>query len=396
MFDLSTPVKMAVLGLLLALLLPVAASAELSVDAVRIGKHPDKTRFVVELSESADYSIFTLADPYRVVIDLPELTWNPASAAKTPEGGAINSFRFGLFRPGNFRLVLDLSGPATVDRDFLLPPSQGSGYRLVVDLKRVTRAAFMRGVKSRMAAVPKVRTPRPVVAKPARRADNKKVVIIDAGHGGVDPGTIGVTGRREKDITLAFARELRDRMQRTGRYHVVMTRDRDIFVRLRDRVAKGRSSGGDLFISVHADSIKNRKVRGATVYSLSEKSSDAEAEALANKENRSDIIAGIDLTGESDEVTSILIDLAQRESMNYSATFANTLVPYLRKQAKVRKNAHRFAGFVVLKAPDVPSVLIELGYLSNRQDEKFLSSRRSRGGMVKAIIAAVDHYFQSS
>ena len=177
---------------------------------------------------------------------------------------------------------------------------------------------------------------------------------------------------------------------------MVLTRERDYFVRLRGRVAKGRQAGGDLFLSLHADSIKNSRTRGATVYTLSEKSSDAEAAALAAKENRADLIAGVDLANETDEVANILIDLAQRETMNLSARFANVLIEEMRKETKLLRKSHRYAGFAVLKAPDVPSVLIEVGYLSNRIDEGLLRKVSHRRKLARGVVRAVDRYFKQT
>jgi N-acetylmuramoyl-L-alanine amidase len=233
------------------------------------------------------------------------------------------------------------------------------------------------------------------VRQAPRRADGKRTVVLDAGHGGVDPGAIGATSTYEKDITLAMAREVRRQLEATGRYRVVMTRDSDVFVQLRDRVAKARSAQAELFVSIHADSIGSRDTRGASIYTLSETASDAEAAALAARENRADIIGGVDLSSERNrEVVSILIDLAQRETMNLSAALAGILVEELGRDIQlIPNNPHRFAGFAVLKAPDVPSVLVELGYLSNRHDEKLLTRPHHRGKVAGAIVRAIDHYF---
>jgi N-acetylmuramoyl-L-alanine amidase len=228
----------------------------------------------------------------------------------------------------------------------------------------------------------------------ARAPAAKRVVVIDAGHGGVDPGASGVDGTHEKDLVLALAKSLRDALEKSGKYVVVMTRDSDIFLSLKARVAVGRRARADLFISLHADSAPGSLVRGASVYTLSERASDKEAEALAKSENQSDIIAGVDLTNEADVVTSILIDLAQRETKNSAVKFAQVLVPELQRAGEVTQKSHRFAGFVVLKAPDVPSVLVEVGYLSNRQDESVMNTNRWRKRMADSIARAVDRYFR--
>jgi N-acetylmuramoyl-L-alanine amidase len=219
------------------------------------------------------------------------------------------------------------------------------------------------------------------------------VVVIDPGHGGVDPGTIGVSGAQEKDVVLAFARTLKEALEASGRYEVVMTRDKDVFLTLRDRVRVAREHKAELFIALHADSIRRSSVRGATVYTLSDKGSDAEAEALAQKENRADIIGGVDLGGESEEITGILIDLAQREAKSHSTYFAKQLARGMKPVTRFTSRPIRSAGFRVLKAPDVPSVLLELGYLSSSADEKLLTSKAWRNKVSKAVAGAVDDYF---
>jgi len=231
-------------------------------------------------------------------------------------------------------------------------------------------------------------------AKPAHRhGDGRPTIVIDPGHGGVDPGAIGVSGIYEKAITLSVARDLKEHLERTGRYHVRLTRDRDVFVRLRDRVSMARQYSADLFVSLHADVVKDPQIRGLSVYTLSQNASDGEAQALADKENKADLIAGIDLSHESADVANILIDLAQRETMNRSAGFAGEIVEELGRETPLLANTHRFAGFAVLKAPDVPAVLIEMGYLSNDVEERSLRQPEYRGKLSKAITRAVDRFF---
>lgn len=226
-----------------------------------------------------------------------------------------------------------------------------------------------------------------------KRADGKPVIVIDPGHGGVDPGAIGVSGIYEKYITLAVARELKGQLEKGGRYKVHLTRDRDIFIRLRERVTIGRQHGADLFISLHADSVGNPQLKGLSIYTLSQNASDSEAQALADKENKADLIAGIDLSHESADVANILIDLAQRETMNRSAVFAGGMVDEVGRETQLLGNTHRFAGFAVLKAPDVPSVLVELGYLSNETEERNLRQPEYRARLAKAIARSVDRFF---
>jgi N-acetylmuramoyl-L-alanine amidase len=236
------------------------------------------------------------------------------------------------------------------------------------------------------AAVPSAQAP--------RRLEGRPVIVLDPGHGGVDPGAIGIGGSHEKEITLAMAREIRRQLEATGKYRVQMTRDQDVFIRLRDRIAVARQYSADLFVSIHADSMGNRETRGASIYTLSENASDSEAAALAARENRADIIAGVDLSRESRDVTSILIDLAQRETSNHSISLARALVQEMGREVQLLPvNPHRFAGFAVLRAPDVPSVLIELGYLSNAQDEGQLNKPQYRQRVASGIVRSIDTYF---
>lgn len=367
------------------------AAAKPSVTGLRIGNTPESTRFVLDVSGDVKFSVFTLADPYRVVVDLPDMEWSMARTEADETKGLIARYRFGLFQPGNARLVLDLRKPAAVKQAFILPPQAGAGYRFVLDLEPVGRDRFMTSVQIPTAAPPKPMTE--IEPAPQKRVDGKRTVTIDAGHGGVDPGTIAADGTYEKEVTLAAAKELKKQLEKRGRYNVKLTRHRDIFIPLGERVEIGRRERSDLFISLHADAIANRSINGGTIYTLSETASDKEAAALASKENKADIIAGVDLGAGNPEVAEILIDLMQRETMNYSVEFASILIPRMERAIAMRTNSHRFAGFRVLKAPDVPSVLVEMGYLSNAQDTKFLKSTRGIEQVTSAIADAVDAYF---
>lgn len=366
------------------------AAAQPAVTGVRIGDHAQNTRFVIDVTREIDFQVFTLPDPYRVVIDTPELDWQAALAPEGKALGLIDRYRFGVFEPGQSRIVLDVSGPVKVARSFVLPPQGPYSHRIVIDLAPTDRKSFLaeRDKKPRSkksTAIPS--------GSPRQKANGRKVIVIDPGHGGVDPGTISKNGRYEKKVTLAAGQAVKRLLEKTGKYKVVMTRDRDMFIPLQQRVAIARQAGAELFLSLHADSIANRNIRGATVYTLSENASDKEAAALARKENKADIIAGVDLDGESALLTEILIDLMQRETMNYSAEFANILIPEMGRAVVMRTNSHRFAGFRVLKAPDVPSVLVEMGYLSNAKDVATLTSAAGVAKIAQAIARAVDAYF---
>ncbi|MSP52117.1 MAG: N-acetylmuramoyl-L-alanine amidase [Alphaproteobacteria bacterium] len=376
------------------------AVAEPVVSALRLGIHAEKTRIVVDLSDPVPFSIGLLANPYRVVIELPNVLWRVGSGASAKRG-LVESFTFVPASASQTRIVLTVAGPVRINQSFVLPPGEVVVYRLVVDISETTskdfRATAVQGSvesgarnEARVTAPSPARksTPERTTAKPLRR-----VIVLDPGHGGIDPGAISASGLYEKNLTLQFARELKVALEATGSIRAVLTREGDIFLRLRERIKVARAINAQLFISIHADSINDKGLRGASVYTLSETASDEEAAALAQRENRVDVIAGLDLTGEHDDVTNILIDLTQRESMNLSARYAGILVGELRKTAPLLRRSHRFAGFAVLKAPDVPSVLVELGYLSNGEDEKTLATRAGRKNYVDAIARAIDLYF---
>lgn len=386
--------------LLVALCLTLGAGtafAKPAITAVRLGVHPEKTRLVLEFSEEPSYRVFTLPDPARVVIDLPELDWQVAQDTLPPTKGLVSALRYGLFAPGASRIVLDITRPVGVQKVLVLPPRENSGHRLVVDLQAISPEVFAdparRITYTSRRPLPAPRAPTgPVLPPQMEEDDETPVIVIDPGHGGVDPGAIGAKGTNEKTLALNYARELKRQLEATG-FRVVMTRDKDVFLPLRQRFLVAQRAGAELFLSIHANTVKQNHVRGASVYTLSEKASDAEAAALARKENLSDIVAGVTFTEHSEDVNKILIDLAQRETMNLSKTFANVLVKELGQSVKLLRNTHRFAGFAVLKSPTVPSVLVEVGYISNPQEEQLLRSPAHKTKVAKSIVEAIKAYF---
>ena len=387
--------KVMAAGLGLALGLDLGgAVAETAATGVRVLTGAMGTRFVLDLSDEVSFKVYTMRDPYRVVVDLPELAWKVAPAATSAHGGVIERFRFGLFKPGTFRVVLDVNAPVAVHSAVALPSRDGFLRRLVLDLSPISTSEFDR---TYVGPPP----PEPVAARPgaappaeaAKRADGRHVVVVDPGHGGVDPGTTGISGIYEKELTLAAAKELKRQLEASGRYQVVLTRDKDVFLPLQERVQIARTARAELFISLHADSIGSDSIVGSSVYTLSEKASDAQAAALAANENKADTIAGANLDGYSGEVADILIDLAQRETKNDSAKYAHDLVQELDRSGRMLEHASRSAGFAVLKAPDVPSVLLEMGYLSNPQEERELRDPAYRAKLMTAVKRAVDIYF---
>ncbi len=405
----------ALLAVLLALLLLLAMAAPgpaIAADAVatatRVGGDEQRTRFVADLSKAVSYTVFVLPDPYRVIIDMPNVTFNLPPGTGQKSRGLIGEYRYGQISAGRSRIVMDTAGPVLIEKSFIVDPQKGQPARIVVDLVPISEEAFLktyREEEEKAVAIaealvplpipkPETKAPAPRQPKSATVRDNgRKLIVLDPGHGGIDPGAVGVNKTKEKDVVLAFALSLRQQLQESGQYDVVMTRSGDRFVSLRDRVRVARDNKADLFIAIHADTVRGPQARGATIYTLSEKASDAEAEALAHKENRSDIIGGLDLGAESEEVTDILIDLVQRESKSHSMVFAKKAVTEMKPVTEFTGKPLRSAGFVVLKAPDVPSVLVELGYLSSQRDEAQLTASPWREKVARAMIRAIDKYF---
>ena len=373
-----------------------AASAEASVIAtdMRIGGDDKQTRFVVDLNRKIDLVAFTLADPYRVVVDLPQTTFTLPAKAGEQARGLVKAFRYGLIMQGGSRIVLDTKGPVRLEKAFVLDAAEAQPARLVLDLIATDRTSFMRNIalENRPAHSTSIK---PSEAPPKVDGDVRPLIVLDPGHGGIDTGTKGSGGELEKDVVLAFAQTLREKLESSGKYRVAMTRSDDTFIPLAERVRFARSRNAGLFISVHADALPRREgqAEGATVYTLSENASDAEAARLAEAENKADVIAGVDLTTEPDDVANILVDLAQRETKTFSMQFARTLVGELKAAARLHKHPLKSAGFKVLLAPDVPSVLLELGYMSTKDDLKQLTSAAWRARTAQALAQAVDSFF---
>lgn len=373
----------------------LAEGAAVATDGRVVGDE-SRTRFVLDLSGEVDLSAFTLAEPYRVVIDLPEIDFRLPAGTGSTGRGLVSDWRYGQFAAGRSRIVLDVTGPVKIDKAFVLPAVENQPARMVLDLLKTTTAAFEEDLKKSQLARDSANEPvqkADQLPPPDRSKREKPLIVIDAGHGGVDSGTISASGILEKDIVLAFAKKLQERLEQTGKVAVLLTRTDDTFLPLGARVQFGRDHAADLFLSIHADSEHEGSVRGATVYTLSDKASDREAAALAAKENASDLIAGLDLQKEADGVTDILVDLTRRETRNFSASFANGLVGDLASTTRMIKNPRRSAGFQVLRAHDVPSVLVEIGYLSNDQDEKLLTSDEWRSRVADATTQAVLRFF---
>jgi N-acetylmuramoyl-L-alanine amidase len=381
---------------------PVASDARLTGD----GK---QTRFILDLDKAIPFRAFALADPYRVVVDLPQVNFQLAAGTGAAARGLIKAFRYGLVMPGGSRIVFDLTGPAKISNSYVLDAANGQPARLVLEFSEVDRTAFVQSLATdsrpelrpaiadaagaAASAASMVSTPETKPSEPAV-TDSRPVVVIDPGHGGIDNGT-QANGESEKDLVLAFGLALRDRIEKGGKYRVVMTRADDTFIPLADRVKIARNQSAALFVSIHADALPRREgdAQGATIYTLSDRASDTEAEKLAESENRADAIGGVNLTEEPTDVADILIDLAQRETRTFSNRFARLLAGEMKNTARMYKHPLKSAGFRVLKAPDVPSVLVELGYVSNKSDLEHLVSENWRSRIVGSMTQAIDAFF---
>lgn len=367
---------------------------------------PGVVRLVVDLSGRTDVSVFRLNNPSRLVVDFKNTTFAATAPQKIKAADFIKNIRTGQPNPKTARLVLDLPNSSLTEKHFLIPGSKNKDWRFVMDL---TGSTTLSASKPAPKTTPtKTITPKPTPSHSLSNLDpkpsptvgltplkkkSKKVIVLDPGHGGQDPGAISRSGKYEKNITLSMAKETKELLEDAG-YKVVLTRNRDIAIPLRQRTVLAHQADGDLFISIHADSAKSSDARGLSVYTISEKASDAEAAALAERENKADILLGLDLTGYNQDVSNILIDLAKMDTMNHSAMYAKFLVSEMKDETNLVSNAHRMAGFAVLKSTNIPAVLLELGYLSNRQEEKLLQKKSYRKDLGKAIVRAVDTYFK--
>jgi N-acetylmuramoyl-L-alanine amidase len=360
----------------------IAAAAAVEADGT-------KTRFKVTLSKPVTAQVSLMERPDRLIIDLPEVAFHlPAEAGRSREG-LIASYRYGLFAPGRSRVVMELTQPAVVSGMTTMPDSTGAATILTIELSRASREEFRRMAGE---STPPREASAPVVPQ---TKDARPVIMIDPGHGGIDPGAATSSSKViEKDLVLSFAQRLKRKLEESGRYKVLMTREQDVFVSLGDRVRAARAVQADLFISVHADSISGgQDVRGLTVYTGSERASDADSARLADRENKADAVAGVESGDMPDEVSDILMDLTLRETRGFSHSFATRLVGEFDSVARLNKNPHRQARFQVLRAHDIPSVLVELGYLSSQKDLDLLMSEEWRARMVSAMSVAVDRFF---
>ena len=388
-------VKLLAAGLAAGQMTPSSADDAPMIFDARVVGDQHRVRFVADLSEPVRPAVFTLAEPYRIVVDLPEVRFALPEHIGSSGRGLISAFRYGLISLGKSRIVIDVSVPVLIDKSFVTEASNGQPARLVIDIVPTTAAKFAEATQAyreqhKIAAAAKAGR----ALAPLANGHDRPLVVLDPGHGGIDAGARGSDGASEKEVVLGFSEVLSEKLAEGGRYRVVRTREKDVFVGLRERVKIARDAEADLFVSIHANSFRGRAVRGAIIYTVSEEASDNMAAELAASENRSDILAGVDVAAEErDEVTDILLDLTRRETRNFGVVLARSLIEQMGKSVEMFKIPHQQAGFKVLEAPDVPSALIELGYLTNPTDERLLTSPEWQSDAADSIVDAVDAFF---
>lgn len=381
-----------VLAVLIALI-SSQATAEVVAEDLRLIGDESRTRLVVDLDAEIDFGLLRLTDPMRLVVDLGDTVFARGASPAEPRG-LVKEYRYGLIAPGRARIVLDLQKPVDIRDSFIIPAEGDQPARLVVEMVPTSRAEFVAAAREERAQA----LSRPAQAPAGvggEAPQGKPVVVLDPGHGGIDSGASN-NGLLEKDVTLEFALALAEVLEKGGRVHPVLTRDDDRFLSLGERVEIARRNDAALLISIHADTVPQDYVRGATVYTLSEDASDALTAAVAERENRSDVLAGLALDEQADEVASILFDLARRETKNLSVRFAQTLVSEIGEAMPLNKTPWRRGAFQVLSAPDVPSVLLELGYLSNAEDAKLLRSEEWKAESARRVASGVEQFVAGS
>ena len=370
----------------------VSASAQVTLNtitATRVVGDESRTRFVADISGAVVPRVFSLADPYRIVIDLPEVRFQLQPGTGETGFALISAYRYGLITRGQSRIVLDVTQPVAVANFFVTEPDAGQPARLVVDLVTTSREAFLADALEYQQRGGEGATP------PTDNGDDGRLVlVIDPGHGGIDPGAIGANDVLEKDIVLEFSLELASQLRATGRYEVVLTREDDSFLTLTDRVEFARAASADILLSIHADAYPQQSsVRGAAIFTLSERASNQVVAEIAANHNRADILAGANIQGATNEVADILIDFMRRETKNFSIMLARNIVDQLRGSTQLAPYPQQEADFLVLKAPDVPSVLLELGFLTNADDEELLQSREWQRRTASTIVTAINEFF---
>lgn len=372
----------------------IGESSRMVASAARIAGNEARTRVVIDFAEEPEFEVHYLDSPERIVVDLPSTDF--AFPAKDLEAaGLFRDVRFGTMDEGRARIVLTAKKPVRLAISEVQPNSEGNGVRLVLDAEVTDKATFANLVKDQSWQPPSPVTTASVDGVVSGKSDRQAqfIIAVDAGHGGIDNGAQGgKTGTHEKDITLAFAKELTERLNKEPGIQAVLTRESDEFLALSERVQIARQKGANLLISLHADTLKQKGIRGATVYTISDRASDRMAAELAERENLSDELAGVAMPASQPEVADILLDLTRRETQAFSVTLAGNILASFEGQIGLINNPHRYAGFRVLQAPDIPSILLEMGFLSNPEDEKLLLDVEWRKKLADVMAKAVGKY----
>jgi N-acetylmuramoyl-L-alanine amidase len=372
----------------------IGESSRMVASAARIAGNEARTRVVIDFAEEPEFEVHYLDSPERIVVDLPSTDF--AFPAKDLEAaGLFRDVRFGTMDEGRARIVLTAKKPVRLAISEVQPNSEGNGVRLVLDAEITDKATFASLVKDQSWQPPSPVTTASVDGAVSGKSDRQAqfIIAVDAGHGGIDNGAQGgKTGTHEKDITLAFAKELTERLNKEPGIQAVLTRESDEFLALSERVQIARQKGANLLISLHADTLKQKGIRGATVYTISDRASDRMAAELAERENLSDELAGVAMPASQPEVADILLDLTRRETQAFSVTLAGNILASFEGQIGLINNPHRYAGFRVLQAPDIPSILLEMGFLSNPEDEKLLLDVEWRKKLADVMAKAVGKY----
>ena len=423
----SMALSLSVFGLWFCMSNAVYAADTNSFKALRTGAvtvdNAPATRLVIEMSEPIEATLFLLDNPYRVVLDVPLANWDAGQLLPmgTLDAPGLAGYRFGRPTAQVGRLVFEMNGPYAPVRAFILPPRAAGGHRLVIDVQDKGKTAFSvaKAALKKQPYIAEIETDsqplsqtvkvsaaseasaniEPVsgrivdIATPTKRP-KRWIVMIDAGHGGKDPGALGHHGTIEKEVTLKAARILAQKLKKTGLVIPKLTRNDDRYLKLRERINVARRAQADLFISLHADAFHKKSAHGISVFSLSDKASDKEAAYLARSENKADLIGGPDLDIEDPLAANELLRMFQRESMNESAYFADAILSEIRDLPGGDKRGHRFAGFAVLKSPDIPSVLVEMGFLTNKTDEQNLRRTAYIEGLADRLTRAILNYLK--
>jgi N-acetylmuramoyl-L-alanine amidase len=370
-------------------------------DAAAVTAEPARTRLAIDLTGPAEFQVFRLTTPDRVVIDLTNVEFTVPPTTGRSGAGLVRSFRFGAFAPGKSRVVIETTGPVKVKATRLLREGARGRHRLEVELVPSATVELTEGeVAAAVESVERLKDGDDAAASTSAPPVARKIptIVIDPGHGGVDTGAEGAVGA-EKEIVLAVARELNRELLATGRYRVVMTRTSDVFVSLDRRLKLSQEHRAQLFISLHTDSLEKRElagaIRGATIYTLSQRASDEQARRLADKENAVDLLAGAQLAAEraEDDVKTILYDLLARETDGLSLNFRHLMLKHMRNRIRLSREPQRGANFAVLRQAETPAVLIELGFISHAEEEKLMRSHEWQRQIAAAITAAVGDYF---